>query len=366
MRLNIVRQAKVALLLGIFWTWGFGVAGCAVASKASLPAAVLVTLTPTSSSVQVSQSQQFGAVVQNDPQNKGVTWRLTQSGAPCSPGCGVLVASGSQAAYSAPVSVPQLSIVTLTATSVSDSTKSASALITVVAIPSAAISVSVTPASAVVPPSQSQQFNALVQNDAQSKGVTWTLTQSGAACSPTCGSIVGFTSQTAIYAAPPTVPNASVAVLTATSIVDGTQSSSAAITIASPVPTGGSNPVDITKYGARSVTTAPTATAACTSGSNVVTLSNEGWPQNYALFENGDTIRVDNCGPPTAMTPPTGVSVSPGMNAGGTPAVPVPSLGTTNWVGVLQRHPRHPRRRGLRRWVGSQPKLPGCRCQITS
>ena len=225
--------------------------------------------------------------------------------------------------------MPQISIVTLTATSVSDTTKSASAPITIASAPTAAISVSLTPASAVVPLSQSQQFDALVQNDAHGKGVAWTLTQSGAVCSPTCGSIVGFTSQTAIYAAPATVPNASVAVLTATSIADGTQSSSAAITVASPVPTGGSNPVDITKYGARSVTTAPTATAACTSGSNVVTLSNEGWPQNYALFENGDSIRVDNCGPPTAMTPPTGVSVSPGMNAGGTPAASVPSLGTS-------------------------------------
>jgi hypothetical protein len=313
--------------------------GCAATAKTSTPAtsppasvsSVSVSLSPTSASVALSQSQLFNAVVQDDVQNKGVTWSLTQSGAACSPACGSLLASTSSAAYSAPVAMPQISIVTLTATSVSDTTKTASAPITIAPNPSATISVSVTPTSAVVPLSQSQQFDALVQNDVHGKGVAWTLTQSGAACSPTCGSIVGFTSQTAIYAAPATVPNTSVAVLTATSIADSTQSSSAAITVASPVPAGGTNPVDITKYGARSVTTAPTATAACTSGSNVVTLSDGGWPQDYTQFENGDSIRVDNCGPLTAMTPPTGVSVSPGMNAGGTPAVSVPSLGTSSY-----------------------------------
>ncbi len=329
MTVDIARWAKVASFLGIFWTTGFGVAGCANVSKtkaSSLPTPVLVTLTPASSSVQVSQNQQFDAVVQNDPQNKGVTWRLTQSGGSCSPGCGALSVSGSHAAYSAPVAVPQLSIVTLTATSVSDSTKSASALITVVAAPSAAISVSVTPTSAIVPLSQSQQFAAAVQNDSQDKGVTWSLTVSGVACSPACGSIIGYTTKTAIYTAPATVQSASVAVLTATSIAEGTQSASASITVPPVVPSAGapvgtSQWIDITAYGARSVSTAPSATATCTSGSNVVTLSDNGWPQDFTQFENGDSIRLDKCGPPTAMTPPTGVTVSPGMNAGGTPAV---------------------------------------------
>ncbi len=291
---------------------------------------VSISLSPILASVPVGQSQQFDAVVQNDVQNKGVTWSLLQSSAPCSPVCGSLVAGGSQATYSAPVAVPQLSIVTLTATSVSDNTKSASALITVVAIPSATISVSVTPTSALVPLSQSQQFDALVQNDAQDKGVTWALTQYGVPCSPSCGSIVGFTTKTAIYAAPATVPNASVAVVTATSLADGAQSASASITVASSVPFGGTNQwVDITKYGARSVVTAPTAMAACTSESNVVTLSDNGWPTDFSQFEDGDSIRLDNCGPPTAMTPPTGVAVSPGMNAGGTPAVSGLSLGNS-------------------------------------
>ena len=329
---GVVFRVRPISLFTILWI-AIGLSGCAITSKANLPGSVAVTLTPASSSVQVSQSQQFDAVVQNDAQNKGVTWGLTQSGTSCSPGCGVLIESGSQAAYSAPAAVPQLSMVTLTATSVSDRTKSASALITVVATPSAAISVSITPTSASVALSQNQLFSAVVQNDVQNKGVVWALTQSGAACSPQCGTIPGYTTQTAVYVAPVSAPNATGLVITATSLADSSQSASAVIDIPSSAPTGGAGAggVDITKFGARSVTTAPTATAACTSGSNVVTLSNGGWPQDFTQFENGDSIRVDNCGPPTAMTPPTGVSVSPGMNAGGTPAVPVASLGTGSY-----------------------------------
>jgi hypothetical protein len=325
-----VCKARTVSLLSILWI-AVGLAGCAIVSPARPSVSVFVAVTPTSASVQVSQSQQFDAVVQNDTQNKGVTWTLTQSGAACSPACGSLSPAGTnRATYSAPANVPQPSAVTVTATSVSDSTKSVSAQITVTAPPSSVVSVSLAPTSASVQVSQSQQFDAVVQNDTQNKGVTWTLTQSGAACSPACGSLVGFSAQTAIYVAPAAVPNPSVVTLTATSLADNTRSASATITVASAVPSGGTSQwIDITRYGARSVNPAPTATADCISGSTLVTLSNGGWPQDFTQFENGDSIRLDNCGPPTAMTPPTGVAVSPGMNAGGTPAVSGLSLGTT-------------------------------------
>jgi hypothetical protein len=192
------------------------------------------------------------------------------------------------------------------------------------------ITIAVTPASASVLVSQSLELFALVQNDSRNKGVTWSLSQSGTACSPGCGSIVGYTSELVAYSAPSTVPNPAAVTISARSVTDNTRSASATIIVASSVPSVGTGQwVDITKYGARSVNMAPTATADCTSGSPVVALSNEGWPQNFTQFENGDSIRLDHCGPPTSMTPPTGLAVSPGMNAGGTPAVSGISLGTT-------------------------------------
>jgi len=273
--------------------------------------------------------QQFSAVIQNDAQNMGVIWSLMQSAAPCSPGCGSLSTTANLAVYTAPSSMPKSSSVTLTVSSVADSSKTSSAEISLSGQSQGAVSVSISPSTTVVPPNQSQQFVVQVLNDTENKGVVWSLTQSGTQCSPTCGSLVGYTTQTAIYVAPSSVPSSSVVVITATSIADTTQTAVGAITIASPTSSGGvDGAIDITKYGARSVSPEPTAWATCTAGSNVVTLSSKGLP---TPFENGDSVRLDRCGAPTAMTPPTGVVVSPGMNAGGTPVVSGLILGNSSY-----------------------------------
>jgi hypothetical protein len=111
----------------------FTLAGCGWSVKPQ-PPAIFVSLSPTMASTQVLQTQQFTAIVQNDTQNKGVTWSLTQSGNTCTPGCGSVATSTADAAtYDAPLSAPNAAIVTLTATSVADTTKSASATITFIA-----------------------------------------------------------------------------------------------------------------------------------------------------------------------------------------------------------------------------------------
>lgn len=196
--------------------------------------------------------------------------------------------------------------------------------------PLESITVTITPPSASVPASQSLQLFALLQNDSGNKGVKWALGQSGTSCSPGCGSIVGFTSESVIYAAPSAAPSPALVTISATSLADPTQSALATITIESTTPSGGASPsIDITKYGARSVQYAPTASANCVAGSNVVTLSNPNGYGDLTQFENGDSIRLDGCGSPTAMTPPTDVKVWSGMNAGGTPAVYGTLVGTT-------------------------------------
>jgi hypothetical protein len=84
--------------------------------------------------MQVLQIQQFAATVQNDTQNKGVTWSLAQSGSNCAPGCGSLTAvTATSATYAAPPSVPNPANITLTVTSVADNSKSASLTINITA-----------------------------------------------------------------------------------------------------------------------------------------------------------------------------------------------------------------------------------------
>ena len=111
-----------------------GVTGSTVLTVAP-PPAISVTVSPLNSSVEVGvDTQQFSATVTNDPQNNGVTWNL--SGAGCSgSACGTLSAnlsdSGVAITYTAPPGVPTPATVILTATSVSDTTRSSFATISV-------------------------------------------------------------------------------------------------------------------------------------------------------------------------------------------------------------------------------------------
>jgi hypothetical protein len=197
---------------------------------------IKVAVSPATKTVTVNQSQDFTASVQNDSQNKGVTWTL--AGAGCSgAACGTLSttssASGAPISYTAPPNVPNPGNVTLTATSLADSTASASAAITIAA-PTPQVVVS--PATKNLLVNQSQDFTASVQNDPQSKGVTWTL--SGTGCSgAACGTLSTASSASGapiVYTAPQNAPNPPNVTLKATSVADSNVSASASITIAAP------------------------------------------------------------------------------------------------------------------------------------
>lgn len=98
--------------------------------------AITVSLSPSSALIPLNVMQAFTATVANDPSAAGVNWTLTQNSTACSPVCGTVspatTPSGTAATYTAPASVPANGpAVTLTATSVTDSTKTAAATVTV-------------------------------------------------------------------------------------------------------------------------------------------------------------------------------------------------------------------------------------------
>jgi len=137
------------------------------------PPPISVSISPTTASTQNgSGTQVFTATVLYDPLAKGVTWAL--SGAGCSgSSCGILTnLTSTSATYTAPANIPNPATVTLTATSVTDNTKNASATITVIL---GALSVSVSPKRAAITTSQTQQFTATVVNDPANRGVTWAV-----------------------------------------------------------------------------------------------------------------------------------------------------------------------------------------------
>ena len=201
-------------------------------------APISLSLSPTGSTLQPSQTQTFVATVQNDSQNKGVSWMLT--GAGCNGiTCGTLSAttsaSGAPITYTAPSQAPSSPAVSLIATSIADPSKSSAAGITVVA----PVGVTISPVTSTVQEQQTQTFTAVVQNDPQNKGLSWTL--SGTGCSGNaCGTLSTASSASGmpvVYTAPNTTPNPPTITVTATSVADASHTASATVTIVQPPPT---------------------------------------------------------------------------------------------------------------------------------
>jgi hypothetical protein len=119
--------------------------------------------------------------------------------------------------YTAPPKVDSQQIITVTATSVSDPTKSASATITL--MPD--FDVSVTPGSVVLTSGSSQQFSATVTNISNTT-VTWSM-------SP----IIGTLTPDGVYTAP-MVTSPQTVTITATSAANSTKSATASVTVTPP------------------------------------------------------------------------------------------------------------------------------------
>ncbi len=293
---------------------------------------IQVSLSLTSASVQAGIGMQnFTGTVQNDAQNKGVTWALTQSGASCAPACGTLSAnsslSGIAITYAAPFNQPNSNSVTLTATSVSDPTKSVPAAITV----TPAVSVSVSPTPINIQFNAIQFFTAAVQNDGANAGVTWALTQSNAPCSPACGtlSVSASPSGTPIkYTGPSAVPANPAVSLTATSVTDTARTAPAAITVTS---NPGTTAVTISPSRAaitrwQTQTFTPTVT-----GASDMTVT---WQVDTIAGGNSSVGTIDSTGkyiPPTTAGTHTITAVS---NADVTKSVTAP-IGVTDLAGPL-------------------------------
>src|SRR5882762_1363294 len=93
--------------------------------------------------------------------------------------------------------------------------------------PSQPTAVTVSPSSATVQTGGVQQFTATVSLSGANQAVTWSLTQGGTACSPTCGTVSPTSTASSAptaYTAPATAPTLATVTLTATSATEATRS----------------------------------------------------------------------------------------------------------------------------------------------
>ena len=181
---------------------------------------VVVTVSPSSATVLVAQTQRFSAQV-TGTNNTAVTWSV--SGIGCAgASCGIVSQSG---LYTAPPTQPTPPNVTVTATSQADSTRSGSAI--VVIVPNVVVSVS--PTAVQLTTGQQAQFTATVSGS-NNTTVTWSI--SGTGCSGlTCGTI----NAAGLYTAPSQVPNPPNVAVTATAQADPSKHATATVTVNAPI-----------------------------------------------------------------------------------------------------------------------------------
>ncbi|MBZ5686109.1 MAG: hypothetical protein LAP86_13840 [Acidobacteriia bacterium] len=194
------RQANLTSLPTTWWT-GSQYSTCAISmfGSAGTTSNVSLTVSPTAASLQAGQQTQFTATVSGTT-NTAVTWRAS----------GGTVTSAGQ--YTAPSSAGTY---TVTATSAADSSKSASAVVTVSQPPQ--ISIFVSPTTASLQTGAQQQFSATVSGTTNTS-VTWKA--SG-----------GTVTNGGLYTAPSLAGTYTV---TATSAADSSKSASAAVTVTQP------------------------------------------------------------------------------------------------------------------------------------
>ena len=183
------------------------------------PSPISVTLTPASSSILLGNTQSFTPTVTgtSDP---AVSWSVNGI-AGGTPLIGTISVNGT---YTAPQILPTPATATVTAQSIADASKQASATITI----SSDVTISLTPAVTGVELGATQPFRASISSSGHPDiSIRWSI--SGPACPSACGSL----DASGNYTAPQILPTAATVTLTAQSLADPSKQASATITITS-------------------------------------------------------------------------------------------------------------------------------------
>ncbi len=228
-----MKTQTLSLLLAVAAT--AGLSGCGISSGGpGGNAAINVAIASAPSAMYVNDHSTISATT-ND--TSGVTWTC----APAS-SCGAFAASQTMNAaattYTAPAQIPSGNLVTLTATSVTDSTKRASAQVTINAASGIQVAWNTFPSSP-LRVTGTESLEVQVQGDSTNAGISLNCTPVKA-----CGSFSqvtvgppqnGVYVVDMVYTAPANVPPGLVATLLATSKADNAQSVGTPVTIINPI-----------------------------------------------------------------------------------------------------------------------------------
>jgi hypothetical protein len=196
-----------------------GGTGSAAPPPAPPPPSIGVSVTPSSASVLLGNTQSFAAAVTNAGETS-VTWSVNGVAGGSSV-TGTITAAG---VYTAPADLPSPSTLKVTATSNADPTRSSSASVAI----ASDIAVTVSPNPGSVELGATQSFRAVIASAGHpDTAVRWSL--SGAACASGCGAVDAYGN----YTAPQVLPAPAAATLTAQSIADPSKQGSSVVSITS-------------------------------------------------------------------------------------------------------------------------------------
>jgi len=189
-----------------------------------LPISIQFGASPVST-MPIAGTASFKAVLTNDYVSGGVNWTATCGASACGSFSPAKTASGVATDYTAPASVPPGGTVVVSATSVTDPTKSISTTVTI-----EPVTVSVAAASSSVETGATDLVSAIVANDVTNAGVDWTLSCDTA---DACGTIDPHTASgtAATYTAPDNVPGSGNVTIRATSTADKSAFATQAVTV---------------------------------------------------------------------------------------------------------------------------------------
>jgi len=194
-------------------------------SGQALQSGTFVSVSPGSASVQINAQKQFSATVTGNA-DQSVTWDVNGSvGGNSSVG----FIDSITGLYTAPAAVPSPATVTVHARSNAVPAAIGSASVTITP-PPPPVSITISPTSATVQTSRTQQFTATVSNTTNT-GVTWQV--NGVAGG---NSTVGTVSTSGLYTAPGSVPSPATVTVSAISNADPTKSAGSTVTITVPPP----------------------------------------------------------------------------------------------------------------------------------
>jgi pimeloyl-ACP methyl ester carboxylesterase len=227
--LNSLRQNNASQArLSVAMTFVLAVSGCGGGSSGEVThivqTPVRVTVSEGAKTVPAGGTMEVDAAVLNDTAGRGVTWSVSCSTADCG---SVSPPSSAQATYTAPATLPGGAlVVTISATAIADTSKSASVMVNI-----APIAITATPLTATVAVGTTLSVSATVTGDPANGGVTWSLSCGGDVCGsvspPTTASGASTT-----YTAPTTLPIGDLGVtLTAVATSNSTVGTTSTITV---------------------------------------------------------------------------------------------------------------------------------------